>query len=169
MVNEDANCLKSTREKNTGAYAEFISNFNFENPIEWVTITGYDGVVYRVSKKREDGRTMIVTLGPDGEPLLHVVTITKQEKEKSETMLTPDNEDHKVVGGMGVYEIVTPQVIQGDEGENDNQIEAQVILADEPSSEGIRRVLFKRSNGEFMLSEVDEEQYAALELDKQTS
>ncbi|XP_014225005.1 flocculation protein FLO11 isoform X1 [Trichogramma pretiosum] len=199
------------------------SNLNLEENNGLVTITGDDGVVYQVTGEGEDGQTILVTRGPDGEQQLYVTT-TEQQGEVGGTMLTLDHAVAEAVAQMGPDQAVAPQfyvkegaegavventqttssneqqvvmsivdnssspvvvanahstteegenqvqcvtqVMQGDEGENQAQVVAQVIQADEPSPDGTRKVVLLLPDGNLIMTEVDEEQYAALELDK---
>lgn len=53
-----------------------------------------------------------------------------------------------------------------DDSDSQAQVVAQVVQADEPTPGGTRRVVLLLPDGNLMMTEVDEEQYAALELDK---
>ncbi|KAK0160399.1 hypothetical protein PV328_007811 [Microctonus aethiopoides] len=156
-----------------------------------VTITGEDGIVYQVAGHAEDGQTLLVTRGADGEQQCVYVTTEQQGDDGSVLTL-----DHAVA--EAVAQLIPDQVnlasqfyVKDSEGEtpegqmvmsimdnsggsiaghedpdNQAQVVAQVVQADDPSPGGTRRVVLLLPDGNLMMTEVDEEQYAALELDK---
>ncbi|XP_074106165.1 chromodomain-containing protein chromator isoform X2 [Cotesia typhae] len=157
-----------------------------------VTITGEDGVVYQVAGHAEDGQTLLVTRGADGEQQCVYVTTEQQGDEGS--VLTLDHAVAEAVAQLMPDQVnLAPQFYvkegEGEATENqmvmsimDNsaagavgsqedpegqaQVVAQVVQADEPTPGGTRRVVLLLPDGNLMMTEVDEEQYAALELDK---
>ncbi|XP_057320479.1 uncharacterized protein LOC130664545 isoform X1 [Microplitis mediator] len=157
-----------------------------------VTITGEDGVVYQVAGHAEDGQTLLVTRGADGEQQCVYVTTEQQGDEGS--VLTLDHAVAEAVAQLMPDQVnLTPQFYvkeaEGEAADNqmvmsimDNsaagavgtqedpdgqaQVVAQVVQADEPTPGGTRRVVLLLPDGNLMMTEVDEEQYAALELDK---
>ncbi|KAG7189657.1 hypothetical protein KM043_017334 [Ampulex compressa] len=157
-----------------------------------VTITGEDGVVYQVTGQAEDGQTLLVTRGADGEQQCVYVTTEQQGDEgpvltldhavaQAVAQLIPDQVNlapqfYVKEGGaeptenpmvMSIMDNANTDVTGGQE-ENDGQAQvvAQVVQAEEPTPGGTRRVVLLLPDGNLMMTEVDEEQYAALELDK---
>ncbi|XP_031780696.1 uncharacterized protein LOC100114613 isoform X2 [Nasonia vitripennis] len=178
------------------------TNVKMEESGGLVTITGDDGVVYQVTGQAEDGQTLLVTRGPDGEQQCVYVT-TEQQAGEDGSVLTLDHAVAEAVAQLMPDQVnLTPQfyVKEGTDGtvegaevgtadnqqmvmsimdstntvvatgqedsENQAQVVAQVIQADEPTPGGTRRVVLLLPDGNLMMTEVDEEQYAALELDK---
>ncbi|XP_011308951.1 uncharacterized protein Chro [Fopius arisanus] len=154
-----------------------------------VTITGEDGVVYQVAGHAEDGQTLLVTRAADGEQQCVYVTTDQQGEDGS--VLTLDHAVAEAVAQLIPDQVnLTPQfyVKEGEENTGDNQmvmsimegnatqsqedpdgqaqVVAQVVQADDPTPGGTRRVVLLLPDGNLMMTEVDEEQYAALELDK---
>ncbi|XP_011503443.1 PREDICTED: uncharacterized protein LOC105366638 [Ceratosolen solmsi marchali] len=182
--------------------ATVTANVKMEEGGSLVTITGDDGVVYQVTGHAEDGQTLLVTRGADGEQQCVYVTTSEQQCEEGSVLtldhavaeavaqLMPDQvnlapqfyvkeateselegatsvgtENQQMV--MSVMDNTNTVVASGQEdGENQAQVVAQVIQADEPTPSGTRRVVLLLPDGNLMMTEVDEEQYAALELDK---
>lgn len=125
-----------------------------------VTITGEDGVVYQVAGQAEDGQTLLVTRGADGEQQCVYVTTTAEQQGEEGSVLTLDHAVAEAVAQL-MPDQLTPQffVKEGGEGEavagGDNQmvmsimdqatnaatedaeqqgqVVAQVIQADEPT------------------------------------
>lgn len=156
-----------------------------------VTITGDDGVVYQVAGQAEDGQTLLVTRG-DGEQLCAYVTADPQEEGSVLTLdhavaeavaqLLPDQtnlgsqfyvkeseagesgENNEMV--MSIMDNSQANAVAGSQDESEGQVVAQVVQADDPTPGGTRRVVLLLPDGNLMMTEVDEEQYAALELDK---
>lgn len=156
-----------------------------------VTITGDDGVVYQVAGQAEDGQTLLVTRG-DGEQLCAYVTADPQEEGSVLTLdhavaeavaqLLPDQtnlgsqfyvkegeteestDNNEMV--MSIMDNSSATAVAGAQDESEGQVVAQVVQADDPTPGGTRRVVLLLPDGNLMMTEVDEEQYAALELDK---
>ncbi|KAK2585222.1 hypothetical protein KPH14_009926 [Odynerus spinipes] len=164
-----------------------------EDTSNLVTITGEDGVVYQVTGQADDGQTLLVTRGADGEQQCVYVTTEQQGDEGS--VLTLDHAVAEAVAQLIPDQVnLTPQfyVKEGDAEPTENpmvmsimdntnatdvtgsqedsdgqaQVVAQVVQAEEPTPGGTRRVVLLLPDGNLMMTEVDEEQYAALELDK---
>ncbi|XP_046744328.1 mucin-22 isoform X3 [Diprion similis] len=157
-----------------------------------VTITSEDGVVYQVTGQGEDGQTLLVTQGADGEQ--QCVYVTTEQQGDDGSVLTLDHAVAEAVAQLMPDQVnLTPQfyVKEGDAESSDSQmvmsimdnngtavaagqeeadgqaqVVAQVVQADEPTPGGTRRVVLLLPDGHLMMTEVDEEQYAALELDK---
>jgi hypothetical protein len=156
-----------TKEEQSAATA-VTANVKMEEGGNLVTITGDDGVVYQVTGHAEDGQTLLVTRGADGEQQCVYVTTEQQGEEGS--VLTLDHavaeavaqlmpeqvslapqfyvkeasegcldgaatvvaENQQMV--MSVMDNTNTVVATGQEdGENQAQVVAQVIQADEPT------------------------------------
>ncbi|XP_034937952.1 endochitinase A isoform X2 [Chelonus insularis] len=175
--------IKDIKEEDKKVIAEDTSNL--------VTITGEDGVVYQVAGHADDGQTLLVTRGADGEQ--QCVYVTTEQQGDDGSVLTLDHAVAEAVAQLMPDQVnLTPQFyVKEGEGEAaegqmvmsimDNnsgavgtqedpdgqaQVVAQVVQADEPTPGGTRRVVLLLPDGNLMMTEVDEEQYAALELDK---
>ncbi|XP_033178164.1 uncharacterized protein LOC117233890 isoform X3 [Bombus vosnesenskii] len=164
-----------------------------EDTSNLVTITGEDGVVYQVAGQAEDGQTLLVTRDADGEQQCVYVTTEQQGDEGS--VLTLDHAVAEAVaqlipdqvnlasqfyvkeGGteptenpmvMSIMDNTnTADVTEGQEdGDGHGQVVAQVVQAEEPTPGGTRRVVLLLPDGNLMMTEVTEEQYAALGLGK---
>ncbi|CAK9797792.1 Chromodomain Y-like protein 2 [Anthophora quadrimaculata] len=164
-----------------------------EDTSNLVTITGEDGVVYQVAGQAEDGQTLLVTRDADGEQQCVYVTTEQQGDEGS--VLTLDHAVAEAVaqlipdqvnlasqfyvkeGGaestensmvMSIMDNTnTTDVTEGQEdGDGHGQVVAQVVQAEEPTPGGTRRVVLLLPDGNLMMTEVTEEQYAALGLGK---
>ncbi|KAK3913153.1 Heterochromatin protein 1 [Frankliniella fusca] len=158
---------------------------------EMVTIQGPDGVVYQVQGQLEDGAQTLLVQGEDGEQSCVYVT-TNQEGEDGSTVLTLDSAyadalaqvDSNQVSILGdgsqllvqnedgTTTLSDSQLMSvmegGDKEDTQAQIVAQVVQAgDAPPGGGPRNVVLLLPDGNLMVTEVDEEQYAALELEKQ--
>ncbi|XP_043272119.1 uncharacterized protein Chro isoform X2 [Venturia canescens] len=156
-----------------------------------VTITGEDGVVYQVAGHAEDGQTLLVTRSGDGEQSCVYVTTEQQNDDGSVltldhavaeavAQLIPDqvnlapqfyvkeaeteNNENQMV--MSIMDGSSGNVATQEDPDGQAQVVAQVVQADEPTPGGTRRVVLLLPDGNLMMTEVDEEQYAALELDK---
>ncbi|XP_032687196.1 mucin-5AC isoform X2 [Odontomachus brunneus] len=157
-----------------------------------VTIAEH-GVVYQVAGQAEDGQTLLVTRGADGEQ--QCVYVTTEQQGDDGSVLTLDHAVAEAVAQLIPDQVnLTPQFyvkedgteptensmvmsimdnanatdVAGTQEDNDGQAQvvAQVVQAEEPTPGGTRRVVLLLPDGNFMMTEVDEEQYAALELDK---
>ncbi|TGZ54251.1 Chromodomain Y-like protein 2 [Temnothorax longispinosus] len=157
-----------------------------------VTIAEH-GVVYQVAGQAEDGQTLLVTHGADGEQ--QCVYVTTEQQGDDGSVLTLDHAVAEAVAQLIPDQVnLTPQFyvkedgaestensmvmsimdnanttdVTGTQEDNDGQAQviAQVVQAEEPTPGGTRRVVLLLPDGNLMMTEVDEEQYAALELDK---
>ncbi|XP_072751402.1 uncharacterized protein Chro [Anoplolepis gracilipes] len=157
-----------------------------------VTIAEH-GVVYQVTGQAEDGQTLLVTRGADGEQ--QCVYVTTEQQGDDGSVLTLDHAVAEAVAQLIPDQVnLTPQFyvkedgaestensmvmsimdnanatdVTGAQEDNDGQAQvvAQVVQAEEPTPGGTRRVVLLLPDGNLMMTEVDEEQYAALELDK---
>ncbi|XP_034242447.1 uncharacterized protein LOC117645971 isoform X2 [Thrips palmi] len=157
---------------------------------EMVTIQGPDGVVYQVQGQLEDGTQTLLVQGEDGEQRCVYVT-TNQEGEDGSTVLTLDSAYADAVAQLDSNQVSilgdgSQLLVQnedgtttlgdthlmsvmegGDRDDPQAQIVAQVVQAGEaPPGGGPRNVVLLLPDGNLMVTEVDEEQYAALELEK---
>lgn len=160
-----------------------------------VTIAEH-GVVYQVASQAEDGQTLLVTHGADGEQ--QCVYVTTEQQGDDGSVLTLDHAVAEAVAQLIPDQVnLTPQFyvkedgaeptensmvmsimdntnasdVSGTQEDNDGHNEgqsviAQVVQAEEPTPGGTRRVVLLLPDGNLMMTEVDEDQYAALELDK---
>ncbi|XP_006624359.1 platelet binding protein GspB isoform X6 [Apis dorsata] len=164
-----------------------------EDTSNLVTITGEDGVVYQVAGQAEDGQTLLVTRDADGEQ--QCVYVTTEQQGDDGSVLTLDHAVAEAVaqlipdqvnlasqfyvkeGGaeptenpmvMSIMDNTnTADVTEGQEdGDGHGQVVAQVVQAEEPTPGGTRRVVLLLPDGNLMMTEVTEEQYAALGLGK---
>ncbi|XP_026673136.1 flocculation protein FLO11 isoform X2 [Ceratina calcarata] len=164
-----------------------------EDTSNLVTITGEDGVVYQVAGQAEDGQTLLVTRDADGEQQCVYVTTEQQGDEGS--VLTLDHAVAEAVAQLipdqvnlasqfyvkegGTEPTENPMVMSimdntnsadVTEGQEDadghGQVVAQVVQAEDPTPGGTRRVVLLLPDGNLMMTEVTEEQYAALGLGK---
>lgn len=141
----------------------------------------------------EDGQTLLVTRDADGEQ--QCVYVTTEQQGDDGSVLTLDHAVAEAVaqlipdqvnlasqfyvkeGGaeptenpmvMSIMDNTnTADVAEGQEdGDGHGQVVAQVVQAEEPTPGGTRRVVLLLPDGNLMMTEVTEEQYAALGLGK---
>ncbi|KAJ8680212.1 hypothetical protein QAD02_015999 [Eretmocerus hayati] len=98
----------------------------------------------------------------DGDPTTATTTTTTVEGAEG---ASADGQQvvMSIMDGNNTFVAAAPNA---EDGDNQAQVVAQVIQADEPTPGGTRRVVLLLPDGNLMMTEVDEEQYAALELDK---
>lgn len=124
-----------------------------------VTITGEDGVVYQVAGQAEDGQTLLVTRGADGEQQCVYVTTDQQGEDGSVltldhavaeavAQLLPDQAnlgsqfyvkegeggetgDNQMV--MSIMEDPNASAVAGTQDDSEGQVVAQVVQADDPT------------------------------------
>ncbi|KAF7995118.1 hypothetical protein HCN44_004590 [Aphidius gifuensis] len=178
--NEKTTDIEKTNDDNNTNIVDDGSNL--------VTITGEDGVVYQVAGQAPDGQTVLVAHGADGEQQCVYVTTDQQVEggvltldhavAEAVAQLIPDGqgglqsqfyvkegEDSNNEQQM-VMSIMDSAASGQEDSDSQAQVVAQVVQADEPTPGGTRRVVLLLPDGNLMMTEVDEEQYAALELDK---
>lgn len=105
------------------------TNVKMEESGGLVTITGDDGVVYQVTGQAEDGQTLLVTRGPDGEQQCVYVT-TEQQVGEDGSVLTLDHAVAEAVAQLMPDQVnLTPQfyVKEGTDGTIEG---AEVVTAD---------------------------------------
>lgn len=150
-------------------------------------VTGEDGTVYQVAGKNEQGQTILVAHGADGEQQFVYVANEEDDanglmaamagdpEEEEEEMFDDQQQQHQDQNaGEQMTELANvaataqqPQAGQmltiqtdGEEG----QITAEVIQADLPSPGGTRKVVLMLPDGSFVMTEVSDEQYQSLNL-----
>ncbi|KAK9502055.1 hypothetical protein O3M35_012661 [Rhynocoris fuscipes] len=158
---------------------------------DMVTITGDDGMIYKVSRAElnqtilaqqgEDGQVTVYIQGEDGDAVL-TLDPTSFEDDPSAAAAATESfaQPFRQVAASGGNNAAptemyvkeaeeTQQMVVGiqDGDGDDGQVVAQLVEAGEPApGGGPRRVVLLLPDGNLMVTEVDEEQYAALELDK---
>lgn len=133
-------------------------------------ITGEDGTIYQVAGQDENGQTLLVAQGADGEQQCVYLAAGGDDGETS--MLTLDPETAAAMGDESVAQLVTDdqavsadqQLMVNTEGD-DSQVVAQVVKAELPSPGGSRKVVLLLPNGTLAITTVDAAQYSALELE----
>lgn len=150
---------------------------------DMVTITGEDGLVYQVQVSNADmgGNTLLVSSGEDGQQQCVYVTTEGGEGGEGDesTILTLDTAYADAVAQLGSDQFYIKEsdggelvTLDSEEGtvmadDQGGQVVAQLVEAGEPApGGGPRRVVLLLPDGNLMMTEVDEEQYAALDLDK---
>ncbi|KAF6216323.1 hypothetical protein GE061_000664, partial [Apolygus lucorum] len=150
-----------------------------------VTISGEDGMIYKVSKSELNNSLLMA--GEDGQQCVYLTTGENGDENATVITLDPSSYSDQVnqIGQqVNVLNEVGEEeqqfyVKEGEEGElmdiqvqegaddGQSQLVAQLVEAGEPApGGGPRRVVLLLPDGNLMMTEVDEEQYAALELDK---
>uniref|UniRef100_A0A0K8SL74 Chromo domain-containing protein n=1 Tax=Lygus hesperus TaxID=30085 RepID=A0A0K8SL74_LYGHE len=149
-----------------------------------VTISGEDGMIYKVSKSELNNSLLMA--GEDGQQCVYLTTGENGDENATVITLDPSSYTEQVnqLGQVNVLNEVGEEgqqfyVKEGEEGElmdiqvqegaedGQSQLVAQLVEAGEPApGGGPRRVVLLLPDGNLMMTEVDEEQYAALELDK---
>lgn len=185
--------LDTTSSSSSGGSGSAASTSGGSNEMSTELVTfGEDGVVYQISteEEQEGGEAMLVSA--DGEPQCVYVTAEQAAGMEDGSVLTLDTAVAEAVaqlmpdqvnvigGGSGCSQfyvkegdadsgqlMITSGVEQGEEM-TQAQVVAQVVQEGEPMSGAgaTRRVVLLLPDGNLMMTEVDEEQYAALELDK---
>lgn len=191
-VGKDPLVKKTLKPGSIGSVSVSPKKSFTEDNDDIVTISGDDGMVYKV-RKSELNNTLMVT-GEDGQQCVYVTT--GEEGDENAAVLTLDPSYADTVAQLGQVNILGADgenetqfyVKEGEEGElvslqvqggsstgsqegnnedGQSQVVAQLVEAGEPApGGGPRRVVLLLPDGNLMMTEVDEEQYAALELDK---
>nr|XP_018900168.1 PREDICTED: uncharacterized protein LOC109032473 isoform X1 [Bemisia tabaci]XP_018900169.1 PREDICTED: uncharacterized protein LOC109032473 isoform X2 [Bemisia tabaci] len=133
-----------------------------------IHVTGEDGTVYQVSSSQLNGETILLE-GAEGTQQCVFVTqggedgsvlaIDPSQYANSVGQLMPEQMEASANGAASI-------TIESGEGEDQAQVVAQLVEAGEPCGGGLRKVVLMLPDGNLMMTEVDEEQFAALELDK---
>ncbi|XP_017780656.1 PREDICTED: uncharacterized protein LOC108565618 isoform X2 [Nicrophorus vespilloides] len=136
-------------------------------------ITGEDGTIYQVAGQNEEGQTILITQGEDGEQQCLLVApenagLINQAlmKADQQTVQEAEPETVTIAEAPTVEEPLTINTETEDAAADDSQVVAQIVSANPPSPGGTRKVVLMLPDGNFMMTEVTAEQYAALELDK---
>ncbi|XP_037042637.1 uncharacterized protein LOC119078987 [Bradysia coprophila] len=145
-------------------------------------VTGEDGTIYQVAGKNEQGQTILIAQGAEGEQ--QCVYVAADENDEG-GMINLDSAVADAMQNMATDEDGNPTdqtqyVIKQDTSElndptqqlsiatdndsQDGQITAEVVQADLPSPGGTRRVVLLLPDGNFMMTEVSDEQYQSLNL-----
>ncbi|CAG9834140.1 unnamed protein product [Diabrotica balteata] len=146
------------------ALAPDMSSFTLNDNDHPIFITGDDGTVYQVAGQNEQGQTILLTQGSDGQQQCLLVT-----NEIAETMETPAAEEAEPQQQEIIPEIspavTDPLSIKTDVTENSDQVVAQVVRAEPPSPGGTHKVVVMLPDGNLMITQVSPEEYASLELE----
>ncbi|KAK4875445.1 hypothetical protein RN001_011867 [Aquatica leii] len=143
-----------------------LSTFNLADSETPLLITGDDGTIYQVAGQNEDGQTILISEGPDGQQQCVIVSSECSNDEISVMMgdAAAEPEQMEVEQPLTINTQADPE---GDSTESEeSQVVAQIIKADPPSPGGTRKVVLMLPDGNLMMTNVTAEQYAALELDK---
>ncbi|CAG9773071.1 unnamed protein product [Ceutorhynchus assimilis] len=144
-----------------------------ENPI---FVTGDDGTVYQVAGQNDEGQTILLTQGPDGQQQCLLVSneigemIGEEEPQPSTSTANvvpaePEVAMEEVMAVDQTLQIETPLDFKTDALEPiDDQVVAQVVQADPLSPGGTHKVVVMLPDGSFMLTKVTPEEYANLEI-----
>lgn len=152
-------------------------------------VTGEDGTIYQIAGKNEEGQTILIAQGADGEQQCVYVAaqedaenilsmgggiqeggeeMTQLMHQQHETGVVPEEDQTQYIikeqddGGTPPQTLTLS--IEGSDSQDGGQITAEVVQADLPSPGGTRRVVLLLPDGNFMMTEVDEEQYRSLNL-----
>ncbi|XP_050505944.1 titin isoform X2 [Diabrotica virgifera virgifera] len=146
------------------ALAPDMSSFTLNDHDNPIFITGDDGTVYQVAGQNEQGQTILLTQGSDGQQQCLLVT-----NEIAETMETPAAEEAEPQQQEIIPEIspavTDPLSIKTDVTESSDQVVAQVVRAEPPSPGGTHKVVVMLPDGNLMITQVSPEEYASLELE----
>ncbi|XP_072387482.1 uncharacterized protein Chro isoform X3 [Diabrotica undecimpunctata] len=145
------------------ALAPDMSSFTLNDNDHPIFITGDDGTVYQVAGQNEQGQTILLTQGSDGQQQCLLVT-----NEIAETMETPAAEEaepqQEIIPEISPA-VTDPLSIKTDVTENSDQVVAQVVRAEPPSPGGTHKVVVMLPDGNLMITQVSPEEYASLELE----
>nr|XP_023020562.1 uncharacterized protein LOC111509102 isoform X2 [Leptinotarsa decemlineata] len=135
-----------------------------ENPI---FITGDDGTVYQVAGQNEQGQTILLTQGSDGQQ--QCLLVTNEVAEAVDPTAITDEVPPQPETEMSMTELrpdVTEQLsIKTDPTESNDQVVAQVVRAEPPSPGGTHKVVVMLPDGNLMVTQVSPEEFASLELE----
>lgn len=146
-------------------------------------VTGEDGTVYQVAGKNEQGQTVLVAHGADGEQqfvyvaneeddatgLMAAMAADDEEEEMDDQLQQDQNAAEQMTQLTNVAAATAQQPQAGQmltiqtDGE-EGQITAEVIQADLPSPGGTRKVVLMLPDGSFVMTEVSDEQFQSLNL-----
>ncbi|XP_031627392.1 uncharacterized protein LOC116343478 isoform X2 [Contarinia nasturtii] len=157
-------------------------------------VTGEDGTIYQVAGKNEQGQTILIAQGADGDHVYvaaedsealgldegnngvlsidgNLVEANSEVQQQLQQQLVGDSGQQSIHFSIGtdeasaVQNVHQPLAVATEDGDSqDGQITAEVVQADLPSPGGTRRVVLQLPDGTFMVTEVDEEQFKALNM-----
>lgn len=142
-------------------------------------VTGEDGTVYQVAGKNEQGQTVLITHGADGEQ--QFVYVANDEDDVSGLMAAMDSGEDTVnntdlvdqqqlqkqdtnIGLTTEHQQGQGQMLTIQTDGEDGQITAEVIQADLPSPGGTRKVVLMLPDGSFVMTDVSDDQFQSLNL-----
>ncbi|KAJ8985990.1 hypothetical protein NQ317_013874 [Molorchus minor] len=136
-----------------------LSSFTLADNDNPIFITGDDGTVYQVAGQNEQGQTILLTQGSDGQQQCLLVT-----NEVAEAMEATTEEPQADISVPEVSTDVTePLSVKTDD--TSDQVVAQVVRAEPPSPGGTHKVVVMLPDGNLMVTQVSPEEYASLELE----
>lgn len=142
-------------------------------------VTGEDGTIYQVAGKNEQGQTILIAQGAEGTVYVAadendeggMINLDSAVADAMQTMATDEDgnptDQTQYVIKQDTSELNDPTQqlsIATDNDSQDGQITAEVVQADLPSPGGTRRVVLLLPDGNFMMTEVSDEQYQSLNL-----
>ncbi|KAL3268895.1 hypothetical protein HHI36_007983 [Cryptolaemus montrouzieri] len=159
-----------------------LSSFTLSDGEAPIFITGDDGTVYQVAGQNEQGQTILITQGPDGQQQCLLVTSenavqeeNQQEENTQQVVSAVENEELPVQREEAMEETPIAEETNQDpqeplsiktEQDSSDQVVAQVVRAEPPSPGGTHKVVVMLPDGNLMVTQVTPEEYASLELDK---
>ncbi|XP_060529547.1 uncharacterized protein LOC132703984 isoform X2 [Cylas formicarius] len=175
--------LASATEGLTTADLSTFTMADSENPIY---ITGDDGTVYQVAGQNEQGQTILITQGADGQQQCLLVTNEVAETQPEEPAeepesvlgmpeINPDVDAVAVAAAAADDSIKTELHVKTDDTDvaeeqmqvegGQDQVVAQVVRAEPPSPGGTHKVVVMLPDGNLMVTQVSPEEFASLELE----
>ncbi|CAH0554500.1 unnamed protein product [Brassicogethes aeneus] len=164
-------------EAQTAAEADLGAAFALGDNEQPIFITGDDGTVYQVAGQNEQGQTILITQGSDGQQQCLLVT----NDAEAGTSTGDDDEEAAcaeasaapavlAVGPAAASdeakaEATEPLSIKTGADDSGDQVVAQVVRAEPPSPGGTHKVVVMLPDGNLMMTQVSPEEYASLELD----
>ncbi|CAG9865242.1 unnamed protein product [Phyllotreta striolata] len=150
------------------ALAPDMSSFTLTDNDNPIFITGDDGTVYQVAGQNEQGQTILLTQGSDGQQ--QCLLVTNEVAEAMETPVADETQQQQ----QQPQEISMPEIsadvneplsVKTDSMESADQVVAQVVRAEPPSPGGTHKVVVMLPDGNLMVTQVSPEEYASLELE----
>ncbi|XP_066146857.1 microtubule-associated protein futsch isoform X1 [Euwallacea fornicatus] len=194
--------------ENTASEAVKVSNedtLGVEDTTDWssftmadndnpIYVTGDDGTIYQVAGQNEQGQTILITQGPDGQQQCLLVTseigeVTSEDRTvqpNTNTAVTPELAESALLAQPQENELSIPPTIAAPEDESiqtplqiktdpaemegieegqQDQVVAQVVRTEPPSPGGTHKVVVMLPDGNLMVTQVSPEEYASLELE----
>ncbi|XP_018320304.1 uncharacterized protein LOC108733589 isoform X2 [Agrilus planipennis] len=162
---ENATALVTASTDETATLMD-VSGFALAEGETPIFITGEDGTIYQVAGQNEDGQTVLITQGPDGQQQCVLVATDGLTEETQSVQVTEVTEDETTDVNSQLVVNTDDTQIEGIDNGEESQVVAQIVKADPPSPGGTRKVVLMLPDGNLMMTDVTAEQYAALELDK---